>query len=1034
MGENLPVADLGSDADIKQVVLGNRYTCVLLDGGIVKCFGRAPGYGDLVGRGSIPGQMGENLPAIDLGTDFDVVQLTSGEDHTCALSRQGNVKCWGLFDARLGLGRRADYQLGGFSASEMGDRLPALDLGPAVQLDAGWWHTCALLANGFVRCWGWNENGELGHGGTERFGDEPGEMGDSLPFTRLGDGLMAVRVAAGGSHGCALLQDASVKCWGWGVNGQLGQGSTETLGDEPWEMGNALRSVNLANRRVLDLSLGFAHTCVLLDDDSTRCWGSNSVGDLGIGTTTNVGAIAGQMGTALLATELFPVMPGAELEGFILTGDGSLHVQYNGSLGLVCDDGFDEAAARIACRDLGMAGGVAFSSPVETGDIFADNVRCLGSEVSLRQCRFRGWHLHDCTPQEAVGLQCEMDAWSDYTVAGPAERQDHSMVWDQKTQSTVMFGGHASSAFLYYADLWIYRWNLRTWTQILAQDQGPGTRSGHVAVWDAVSKSMLVFAGRYLGTFYQDIWRFYLETSFWARVSVTQNVPAARAYHSAIWDDEARAMIIYAGGDGENRAALLNDLQRFSLDQESWTTLAEGPGARSRHTAVWDAMTKSMLVFGGWTGEQYLAELHRYDAWANTWEALLAGSGFWPSPRGGHSAAWDPVSMSMLVFGGIQNTTSTDSTDSSLSYDARLFNYTLLTGVWTEEGLRASVPGPKGRTGQATVWDQESRGLISFAGFDSSYLSETWRYVVSQTQPPLLARCHLGQECAPAQNDSILASATAKHLCSDPEALDTHDDSGGLDNHSGASPLFIEPGHHRFCGCDANCSHPADFQIDLGHFIVEGPYLNQSAQCDLGSVCIISEWRGVGIAVNDSVILQSKCRTKEASAHHRRADISFNESMSWFELHVGFLDNGIGPQVVELCWCPASRPCASAQEFLVTALQLRLVCPPGQYELSEACQACPVDHYCPGGEQVYSCPAASTAPAGSSQLSDCKCLKGRYWDAGACRICPAGSTTSHEGARDQNAFGVYSRPRDSEHLKFRNLDMLEHFGSGGFTL
>ena len=135
-------------------------------------------------------------------------------------------------------------------------------------------------------------------------------------FTRLGDGLMAVRVVVGGAHSCALLQDASVKCWGWGVNGQLGQGSSETLGDEPWEMGNALRSVNLANRRVLDLSLGFAHTCALLDDDSARCWGSSSNGELGIGTTTNVGAIAGQMGTALLATELSGGVIGDEGLGF----------------------------------------------------------------------------------------------------------------------------------------------------------------------------------------------------------------------------------------------------------------------------------------------------------------------------------------------------------------------------------------------------------------------------------------------------------------------------------------------------------------------------------------------------------------------------------------------------------------------------------------------------------------------------------------------------------------------------------------------
>ena len=87
--------------------------------------------------------MGSELPALDLGTDFEPVELTAGAYHTCALSRRGTVKCWGL-DYLLGLGWSAAVYIGS-SPNEMGDSLPTLDLGavPAEQISAGWAHACA---------------------------------------------------------------------------------------------------------------------------------------------------------------------------------------------------------------------------------------------------------------------------------------------------------------------------------------------------------------------------------------------------------------------------------------------------------------------------------------------------------------------------------------------------------------------------------------------------------------------------------------------------------------------------------------------------------------------------------------------------------------------------------------------------------------------------------------------------------------------------------------------------------------------------
>ncbi|CAE7420769.1 rngB [Symbiodinium microadriaticum] len=648
-------------------------------------------------------------------------------------------------------------------------------------------------------------------------------------------------------------------------------------------------------------------------------------------------------------------------------------MQHDASVGLVCDDGFNDRAAQVACRDLGMAGGRTLSltmwGDMGAGAILADNIRCTGTEVSLRDCIFRGWHLHDCIPQEAAGLECESDAWSEYTPAGsPAGRQDASMVWDSEAQSAWMFGGHASNAFLYFADLWRYDWPRRAWTEILPSSEGPapGARWGHAALWDAHSRCMLVFGGRAQVTFYDDVWQFGSNDSTWRQLPAMAK-PSARAYHTAILDPSENAVLVFGGESGSQ---VLEDLQRYSLADGQWSEPgATGAGARSRHTAVWVPATRSMLVFGGWSGQHYLDDLRSYDASAGTWTDLSA-SGYWPTARAGHAAAWDQVSMSMLLMGGITNVSN------DLSYESSLYNYSLLTNSWKQEGLQTEVLGPTGRTGHSIAWDYASRGLLSFGGFNASYLQQTWRYVVSQTSSPLLVSCQLGRNCSFRWN--VSGVGTVKRTCSDPDILaelptllsdEAEEDLWMFGGH--ATRLFAEPGHHRLCWCDTNCSHPENFSVTAGYFVVEGPQLRQSAQCYLGRDCRISEWRGVGISVNDSVVMQSRCSGEpQASTYSQRSvTISFNESYGWYTLHIGFLDpmEGLKPEALELCWCPATGPCTSAEEFLVVALNLDVICPPGEYSEGpgSSCLPCPPNFFCPGGSEVQSCPASSTSTEGS---------------------------------------------------------------------
>ena len=85
------------------------------------------------------------------------------------------------------------------------------------------WRSCHALSGGQVKCWGANTGGKLGTGNTASYGDSAGEMGANLPAVDLGTGRTAVAISLGQDHTCALLDNGSVKCWGDNSQGQLGR-------------------------------------------------------------------------------------------------------------------------------------------------------------------------------------------------------------------------------------------------------------------------------------------------------------------------------------------------------------------------------------------------------------------------------------------------------------------------------------------------------------------------------------------------------------------------------------------------------------------------------------------------------------------------------------------------------------------------------------------------------------------------------------------------------------------------------------------
>ncbi|SVE33558.1 uncharacterized protein METZ01_LOCUS486412, partial [marine metagenome] len=196
------------------------------------------------------------------------IPITAGYAHNCFMLDNGSVKCWGSNGSgQLGLGNTTSR---GDNASEMGDSLPVVDLGTgktARAIEAGDNHTCAILDNASVKCWGSNASGQLGLGDTDSRGDNSSEMGDSLPIVNMGSGRTAKAIAAGYAHTCAILDNAYVKCWGSNTSGQLGLGDINNRGDNSSEMGGNLTTVDLGSGRTTKaISTGDSHTCVILDN------------------------------------------------------------------------------------------------------------------------------------------------------------------------------------------------------------------------------------------------------------------------------------------------------------------------------------------------------------------------------------------------------------------------------------------------------------------------------------------------------------------------------------------------------------------------------------------------------------------------------------------------------------------------------------------------------------------------------------------------------------------------------------------------
>ncbi|NQW60229.1 hypothetical protein HQ459_05540 [bacterium] len=290
---------------ITSVESSSDYSCALKSDGTVWCWGNN-GFGQL-GNGTTTTA---NTP-VQVSSLTGVTQIATGYGHVCAVKSDGAVMCWG-WNVMMNLGT-------GTTTSSSTPVTPTL-LTSATQVTAGAYGGCALLTDATVRCWGAGGSGQLGNGGTtyqtstktqpslltgvsqlsnakgqhtcaimpdktiKCWGyNDHGQVGNNASANQLTPTLITtiadvVNVSSSNHTTCAVKTDGAAWCWGWGGWNQLGNGST-TDNFVPTEVPN----VSGASQ----ISAGYTHTCVVLSDTTIKCWGKNDKSELGDGTSTN---------------------------------------------------------------------------------------------------------------------------------------------------------------------------------------------------------------------------------------------------------------------------------------------------------------------------------------------------------------------------------------------------------------------------------------------------------------------------------------------------------------------------------------------------------------------------------------------------------------------------------------------------------------------------------------------------------------------------------------------------------------------------
>ena len=424
-----------------QVSSGFDHTCALTNGSGVKCWGNNSN-GEL-GDGTTTSS---DLPVDVIGLTSGVSAISAGDGYTCALTRGGGVKCWGgNFSGELGDGTTVNRSVP-VNVSGLASGVKVVSVGGS--------HVCVLTIAGGVKCWGSNYYGQLGNGT---------QIDSSVPVAVVGLTSGVSKISAGYAHTCVVSSIPDVKCWGWNRDGQLGDGTTI----------NRSIPVLTSLGPFYDISAGGRHTCALYFEGNVSCWGDNEYGQLGDGTTTSrstpvgVGWFGGFFGVSMISAGGMHTC----VQAYNPSGTGEMCWGYNGYgelgdgtttnrsspvnvVGLVSEANATSSGWRHTCV-LTSEGGVKCWGSNNTGQlgngIMGDSnkpvdVSGLSSGVSMVSAGY--WHT--CALTSGDGVKC----WGDnyFSQLGDGTREPHDVAVSVKdlsgSMSVVSAGVSATCALI----------------------------------------------------------------------------------------------------------------------------------------------------------------------------------------------------------------------------------------------------------------------------------------------------------------------------------------------------------------------------------------------------------------------------------------------------------------------------------------------------------------------------------------------------------------------------------------------------------
>jgi len=239
-------------SDATDITASGFFSCALLSSGNVKCWGDNE-------KGTLGNGDTENSTTPVDTIISNATNISGGSDHVCAIINDGTVKCWGSNEFK---------QLGDTYVEKSSTPLTIAGISNASKISCGLYHSCVVLETGEIKCWGKSDYKLLGNP-LETYTTTPVE---ALLFRTATD------ISANVSHTCATLSDGGAVCWGYNSEGQLGTG---------WTSGGSFEKYPLDVRNIItdirSISVGNSFTCAILTDNSIKCWGKGTDGQLGQG-------------------------------------------------------------------------------------------------------------------------------------------------------------------------------------------------------------------------------------------------------------------------------------------------------------------------------------------------------------------------------------------------------------------------------------------------------------------------------------------------------------------------------------------------------------------------------------------------------------------------------------------------------------------------------------------------------------------------------------------------------------------------------